>query len=65
MLVGQLVGTDIVARILNKYTHISMGKLLFILDFLYSHAHSPHLQGFEIWFPTRSYLILSFLVLSI
>ena len=30
---GTTVGTDIVARILNKYTHISMGKLLFILDF--------------------------------
>ena len=26
-------GTEILARILNKYTHISMGKLLFILDF--------------------------------
>ena len=30
---GTTGGTDIVARILNKYTHISMGKLLFILDF--------------------------------
>ena len=27
-------GTDIVARILNKYTNISVGKLLFALDFL-------------------------------
>ena len=30
---GTTGGTDILARILNKYTHISMGKLLFILDF--------------------------------
>ena len=30
---GTTGGTDIVARILNKYTHISMGKLLFTLDF--------------------------------
>ena len=30
---GTTGGTDIVARIINKYTHISMGKLLFILDF--------------------------------
>ena len=31
---GTTGGTDIVARILNKYTHISVGKLLFGLDFL-------------------------------
>ncbi|HEU7084296.1 TPA: YitT family protein [Streptococcus pneumoniae] len=31
--VGTTGGTDILARILNKYTHISIGKLLFILDF--------------------------------
>ena len=30
---GTTGGTDILARILNKYTHFSMGKLLFILDF--------------------------------
>lgn len=30
---GTTGGTDILARILNKYTHISIGKLLFILDF--------------------------------
>ena len=30
---GTTGGTDILARIINKYTHISMGKLLFILDF--------------------------------
>lgn len=30
---GTTDGTDILARILNKYTHISIGKLLFILDF--------------------------------
>ena len=30
---GTTGGTDILARILNKYTNISMGKLLFILDF--------------------------------
>lgn len=30
---GTTGGTDILARILNKYTHIYMGKLLFILDF--------------------------------
>lgn len=30
---GTTGGTDILARVLNKYTHISMGKLLFILDF--------------------------------
>lgn len=30
---GTTGGTDIVARILHKYTHVSMGKLLFILDF--------------------------------
>lgn len=30
---GTTGGTDILARILNKYTHLSMGKLLFILDF--------------------------------
>ena len=30
---GTTGGTDIVARILNKYTHISIGKLLFGLDF--------------------------------
>lgn len=30
---GTTGGTDILARILNKYTHVSMGKLLFILDF--------------------------------
>ena len=31
---GTTGGTDIVARILNKYTNISVGKLLFALDFL-------------------------------
>lgn len=31
---GTTGGTDIVARILNKYTNISVGKLLFGLDFL-------------------------------
>ena len=31
---GTTGGTDIVARILNKYTNISVGKLLFSLDFL-------------------------------
>ena len=31
---GTTGGTDIVARILNKYTNISIGKLLFALDFL-------------------------------
>ena len=30
---GTTGGTDILARIINKYTHISMGKMLFILDF--------------------------------
>jgi len=30
---GTTGGTDILARVINKYTHISMGKLLFILDF--------------------------------
>ncbi|HGQ4822370.1 TPA: YitT family protein [Streptococcus pneumoniae] len=30
---GTTGGIDILARILNKYTHISIGKLLFILDF--------------------------------
>ena len=31
---GTTGGTDIVARILNKYTNISVGKLLFALDYL-------------------------------
>lgn len=31
---GTTGGTDIIARILNKYTNISVGKLLFALDFL-------------------------------
>lgn len=31
---GTTGGTDIVAQILNKYTNISVGKLLFALDFL-------------------------------
>ncbi len=30
---GTTGGTDILARVINKYTHISMGELLFILDF--------------------------------
>ena len=31
---GTTGGTDIVARILNKYTNISVGKLLFAIDFI-------------------------------
>ena len=30
---GTTVGTDIIARIANKYTNISMGKLMFTVDF--------------------------------
>ena len=40
---GTTGGTDIVARILNKYTNISVGKLLFGLDFLILDADFNHL----------------------
>lgn len=30
---GTTGGSDIIARILNKYTHISIGKLMFAIDF--------------------------------
>ena len=30
---GTTGGSDIIARILNKYTHISIGKLMFAVDF--------------------------------